>query len=139
MILVPGIFRGEFGGAEAPFNPVDGCARWAGELGYKGVQIPTSDPALFDLERAAHSQTYCDEVLGLLAERGVAITELSTHLQGQLLAVHPAYDAMFAGFAAPGVRGNPKARTQWAHDQPLLAAQASNRPGLTAHATFSGA
>jgi len=135
----PGIFLAQFVGADEPFNTLDGLARWAGELGYKGVQIPTNDPALFDLRLAATSQTYCDEVRGMLDGHGVAVTELSTHLQGQLLAVHPAYDAMFDGFAAPDVRGNPKARTQWAHDQLLLAARASRRLGLTAHATFSGA
>lgn len=135
----PGIFLAQFVGAEAPFNTLDGLAGWAGKLGYKGVQIPTNDPALFDLAQAAQSQTYCDDVAGRLAECGVAITELSTHLQGQLLAVHPAYDAMFDAFAAPHVRGNPAARTQWAHDQLLLAAKASQRLGLTAHATFSGA
>lgn len=135
----PGIFLAQFVGAEAPFDSLDGLARWAAGLGYKGVQIPTSDPALFDLAQAARSQAYCDDVLGLLAGHGLAVTELSTHLQGQLLAVHPAYDALFDGFAAPAVRGKPAARTDWARDQLLLAAEASRRMGLTAHATFSGA
>lgn len=135
----PGIFLAQFVGAEAPFDSLDGLARWAAGLGYKGVQIPTSDPALFDLAQAARSQAYCDDVLGLLAGHGLAVTELSTHLQGQLLAVHPAYDALFDGFAVPAVRGKPAARTDWARDQLLLAAEASRRMGLTAHATFSGA
>jgi hypothetical protein len=47
---------------------------------------------------------------GVAAENGIEVTELSTHLQGQLVAVHPAYDTAFDGFAAPAVRGNPKAR-----------------------------
>ena len=42
------------------------------------------------------------------------ITELATHLQGQLVAVHPAYDLMFDGFAPSEVQNNPKARTEWA-------------------------
>ena len=135
----PGLFLAQFAGAQAPFNSLEGLAKWAAGLGYQGVQIPTSDPSLFDLSKAAQSQAYCDEVQGMLAEHGLAITELSTHLQGQLLAVHPAYDQLFDGFAAAEVRGKPAARQQWAHEQLLMAARASQRLGLRAHATFSGA
>lgn len=135
----PGIFLAQFIGTAAPFDTLDGLAGWAASLGYRGVQIPTSDAAIFDLERAATSDTYCDEVKGRLAAHGLQITELSTHLQGQLLCVHPAYDLQFDAFAAPQVRGNPTARTAWAHEQLLLAAKASRRLGLKAHASFSGA
>ncbi|MBF6617086.1 MAG: sugar phosphate isomerase/epimerase [Candidimonas sp.] len=135
----PGLFLAQFAGAQAPFNSLEGLAKWAAGLGYQGVQIPTSDPSLFDLAKAAQSQAYCDEVQGMLAEHGLAITELSTHLQGQLLAVHPAYDQLFDGFSAAEVRGKPAARQQWAHEQLLMAARASQRLGLRAHATFSGA
>ncbi len=135
----PGIFLAQFAGGEPPFNTLDNLAAWAAGLGYKGVQIPTNDAALFDLQQAAQSQTYCDEVQGMLREHGLAITELSTHLQGQLLAVHPAYDSLFDGFAPLELRGNKTGRTQWAHQQLLLAARASQRLGLSAHATFSGA
>ncbi|OJU09804.1 MAG: AP endonuclease [Caulobacterales bacterium 68-7] len=135
----PGIFLAQFGANEPPFNSLPDIAKWAGGLGYKGIQIPTWDSNLFDLTKAAESQTYCDEVKGICAENGVEITELSTHLQGQLVAVHPAYDELFDGFAAPEVRGNPKARQEWAVQQVKNAATASRRLGLTAHATFPGA
>jgi sugar phosphate isomerase/epimerase len=94
---------------------------------------------LFDLKQAAASRTYCDEISGTLAQHGLQITELSTHLQGQLVAVHPAYDTGFDGFAAPEVRGDPVQRQKWAVEQMKLAATASANLGLTAHATFSGA
>jgi sugar phosphate isomerase/epimerase len=135
----PAIFLAQFAGDEAPFNTLPSIARWAAEKGFVGVQIPTWDKRLFDLERAAESDTYCDEVKGRLAEAGLAVTELSTHLQGQLVAVHPAYDALFDDFAPPEVRGRPKARQEWAVRQLQLAALASRRLGLDAHATFSGA
>jgi sugar phosphate isomerase/epimerase len=108
-------------------------------LGFVGVQMPSWDVRLFDLEKAAESKTYCDEVLGTLEKHGLQLTELSTHLQGQLVAVHPAYDEMFDGFAAESVRGNPSARQAWAVDQLLKAAKASENFGLENHATFSGA
>jgi sugar phosphate isomerase/epimerase len=135
----PAIFLAQFAGAQAPFNGLKEISRWAGGLGYKGVQIPTWDSRLFDLKRAAESRTYCDEIRGILAANGVALTELSTHLQGQLVAVHPAYDLAFDGFAPESVRGNPAARQAWAVEQLLLAAKASANLGLKAHATFSGA
>ena len=135
----PGIFLAQFAGDAAPFDSLPAIARWAGELGYAGVQIPTWDARLFDLERAAESQDYCDEVAGICAEAGVAITELSTHLQGQLVAVHPAYDTLFDAFAPAELHGRPAQRTEWACRQLRLAAQASRRLGLAAHATFSGA
>lgn len=134
----PALFLAQFAGDEAPFNSLDSIAAWAAGLGYQGVQLPSWDARLIDLKRAAESRTYCDEIKGTLAKHGLALTELSTHLQGQLVAVHPAYDEMFDGFAVPEVRGNPKARQAWAVDQLKLAAKASQNLGLTDHGTFSG-
>ncbi|MBK7548184.1 MAG: sugar phosphate isomerase/epimerase [Rhodoferax sp.] len=135
----PAIFLAQFVGDKPPFNSLASIARWAAGHGYKGVQIPTTAPQLFDLQKAAESDTYCDEVRGTLGEFGISVTELSTHLQGQLVAVHPAYDLQMDGFAPEHVRGKPAARTEWAVSQLKLAAKASRRLGLNAHATFSGA
>jgi sugar phosphate isomerase/epimerase len=134
----PAIFLAQFIGEEAPFNDLAGLCQWAANLGYKGIQLPT-DPKLIDLEKAADDQEYCDEITAIVNHAGLEITELSTHLQGQLVAVHPAYDQMFDSFAPTHLRNNPKARTAWAIQQLKCAAKASARLGLTAHATFSGA
>jgi sugar phosphate isomerase/epimerase len=133
----PGIFLAQFAGDAAPFNTLQNMAQWAAELGFIGVQIPTWDARLFDLKQAAESQAYCDDILGVVNEAGLKVTELSTHLQGQLVATHPAYDSMFAGFAPAGL--DPKARQEWAVQQLKWGAMASRNLGLTAHATFSGA
>jgi sugar phosphate isomerase/epimerase len=135
----PAIFLAQFAADRAPFNNLEAIARWAAGLGYQGVQIPSWDGRLFDLQRAAESQAYCDEVQGLVRSLGLEITELSTHLQGQLVAVHPAYDLAFDGFAPEPLRGNPRARQAWAVEQLRFAARASANLGLGAHATFSGA
>ncbi|MGB3418366.1 MAG: sugar phosphate isomerase/epimerase [Mesorhizobium sp.] len=134
----PALFLAQFAGDAAPFNSLASITKWAGSLGYKGVQIPTWDGRLFDLEKAATSKTYCDEVKGICADAGVEVTELSTHLQGQLVAVHPAYDAQMDGFAPPKVHNNPKARQQWAVEQMKFGAKASRNLGLDASVTFSG-
>ena len=134
----PAIFLAQFIDTKAPFNSLEGLCQWAADLGYKGIQIPTLDPWLIDLDKAAESQTYCDELKGKINSYGLEITELSTHLQGQLVAVHPAYDQMFDNFAPAAVKNNPKARTEWAVDQVKKAAIASRRLGISAHATFSG-
>ena len=135
----PAIFLAQFASDQAPFNSFRSICHWAASLGFVGIQIPSWEQRLFDLEKAADSQTYCDDIIGIAAEAGLVITELSTHLQGQLVAVHPAYDQMFDGFAPIALRGNPAARTAWATQQLMLAAKASQRLKLTSHASFSGA
>jgi sugar phosphate isomerase/epimerase len=136
----PAIFLAQFIGDKPPFDTLETMAKWVADLGYVGVQMPTGGAdSFFDLALAAESQTYCDDIAGLLAEYGLEITELSTHLQGQLVAVHPAYDELFDGFAPPELRGKPAERQVWAVGQVKAAAVASRRLGLKAHATFSGA
>jgi len=135
----PAIFLAQFASDEAPFNSLDAITKWAAGHGYAGVQIPTWDARLIDLAKAAESQDYVDELKGICAANGVEVTELSTHLQGQLVASHPAYDKQFDGFAPPHLHGDPTARQQWAVEQLKLAARASRRFGLSSHATFSGA
>ena len=134
----PAIFLAQFMGDEAPFNNLKTICEWAKSIGFVGVQIPTWDARCIDLQKAAESKTYCDELKGTLNECGVEITELSTHLQGQLVAVHPAYDVLFDGFAPEQLQNNPKARQEWAVQQLKYAAKASQNLGLNAHATFSG-
>lgn len=134
----PALFLAQFAGDQAPFNTLEGITKWAAGLGYKGVQIPTFVGHLFDLDKAASSDTYCDEVKGICADAGVEITELSTHLQGQLVAVNPAYDSAFDAFAPKEVHGNPKARTEWAIDQMKKAAVASRKLGLKHTVSFTG-
>jgi sugar phosphate isomerase/epimerase len=135
----PAIFLAQFMGDTAPFDSLEGVCKWAADLGYKAVQIPTWDARLIDLKRAAESKTYCDDLKGRIEAFGLTISELSTHLQGQLVAVHPAYDAMFDAFAPEELRNNAPARTEWAKQQLRYAAKASKHLGLNAHATFSGA
>lgn len=135
----PAIFLAQFASGEEPYNNFRSICRWASSLGYKGVQLPTFVPEFIDLEKAASSKTYCDELKGIAAEEGIEITELSTHLQGQLVAVHPAYDELFDGFAPREVHGKPKERAKWAVQQLKWAAAASRNMGMSVHGTFSGA
>ncbi|MEM9049438.1 MAG: sugar phosphate isomerase/epimerase [Pseudomonadota bacterium] len=135
----PALFLAQFAGDAAPFNSWDAITKWAADCGYAGVQVPSWDDRMIDLAQAAASKGYCEEWAGVARENGVEVTELSTHLQGQLVAVHPAYDTAFDGFAAESVRGNPKARQEWAVEQVKMALRASAHLGIGAHATFSGA
>lgn len=135
----PAIFLAQFMGNEAPFNSLESICKWASDLGYKGIQIPTWESRLIDLEKAGESKIYCDELKGKINSYGLEITELSTHLQGQLVAVNPAYDSMFDAFAPDAVKGKPNERKEWAVKQLEFAAKASQYLGLKSHATFSGA
>jgi len=135
----PAIFLAQFMADDDPFDNIDAMAKWASGLGFKGVQVPIGNPAFIDVALAAESKTYCDELAGRVAQHGIEITELSTHLEGQLVAVHPAYNELFDGFAPAELRGKPAARSEWAIEQCKLAAGASTNLGLASHATFSGA
>ncbi len=134
----PAIFLAQFLGDEPPFNNLKNICTWAASLGYKGVQIPAWDTRVIDIEKAGSSKDYCDEIKGIVTEAGLEITELATHLQGQLVAVHPAYDTMFDGFAPKQYHGNPKARTEWAVNQLKATATASKHLGIDVMASFSG-
>ncbi len=134
----PAIFLAQFISDKEPFNSLDNICKWAAALGYKAIQIPTLDSRFIDLQKAAESKTYADELNGKIKSYGLEISELSTHLQGQLIAVHPAYDDLFDAFAPDAVKKNSKARQEWAVQQLKYAAKASQNLGLDAHATFSG-
>jgi len=135
----PGIFLAQFMGDTAPFNSLKSICEWAASIGFKGVQIPSWDTRLINLKQAAESKTYADEIKGIVNAAGLEITELSTHLQGQLVAVNPAFSEMFDQFAPAEFHNNLAARTEWAVNQLKYAAKASRNLGLDAHATFSGA
>ena len=134
----PGVFLAQFASDDAPYNSLAGLAGWAKEKGFIGVQLPAWDSRIINLEKAAESQTYVDEIQGLLADNGLIVTELATHLQGQLVALHPAFDLPADSFAPQVVHRNPTARQEWAVRQLMLAAKASRRFGIDRHVTFSG-
>ena len=134
----PAIFLAQFMG-DKPFDTMENACRWMAKAGYKGIQIPSDNPVCIDLKLAAESKDYCDAFKGKCAELGVEITELSTHIQGQLVAVHPAYDTAFDAFAPAQLHGKPKARQEWAVEQVMYAAKASQNLGLDRSVSFPGA
>ena len=134
----PGIFLAQFADDEVPFNQLETLAQWVADKGFKGVQIPTWDTRLFNLKLAAESQTYCDDITGMLASKGLVVTELASHITGQLVAVHPAHDQIMDSFAPEAVRGNPAARQKWAVEQMGYCARASKNLGLDRHVSFTG-
>ena len=135
----PAIFLAQFIGDKEPFNSLPSICKWVSDLGYKGIQLPAENLAVFDLDKAASSKDYCDEIKGIAKNFNLEITDIASHLTGQLVAVHPAYDTLFDGFAADEVKGNPKARQEWAVKRMMNVAQASKNLNLQTAATFSGA
>lgn len=135
----PALFLAQFAGDAAPFDSWPAITAWAASLGYVGVQVPSWDKRLFDLDLAVSSAAWRDEFLGIARENGIEVTEVASYLQGQLVAVHPAYDAGFDGFAPPEVHGNPAARQAWAVSQVEKCIRANALLGLTVMPTFPGA
>ena len=138
MMKGPGIFLAQFMGDEAPFNSFDSICKWVSDLDYVGVQIPSWDARCFDLAQAAESQAYCDDFRAKADAHGLDVSELATHLQGQLVAVHPAYAEGLRAFAPDGV-STPEEMNKWGTEQVKLCLTASKRMGLTVMPTFSGA
>lgn len=134
----PGIFLAQFMG-DAPFDTLENACKFMKDAGYEGVQLPSDNPVVMDLKQCAESQTYADDLKGRITECGLEITELSTHIQGQLVAVHPAYDEAFDAFAPAHLHGKPSDRQEWAVQQVKYAATASRRLGLDRSVSFPGA
>ena len=132
----PAIFLAQFLGDDAPFNKLESICKWAKSLGYIGVQIPTWDARCIDLKKAAESKTYADEIRGIVNDSGLEITELSTHLQGQLVAVHPAYDELFDGFAPEAYRKNPVARQNMGSSAIKICGHRFKEPGTQCPCKF---
>lgn len=138
MMKGPGIFLAQFMSDDAPLNKFDTACNWASGMGYIGVQVPSWDARCIDLKKAAESVAYCDELKGTAEENGVEISELSTHLQGQLVAVHPAYVSMFQCFA-PDEVNTAEAMCEYGSQQVKYCLKASQNLGLDVMPTFSGA
>ena len=130
MMKGPGIFLAQFMSDDAPLNQFDTACKWASDLDYSGVQVPSWDARCMDLKKAAESKGYCEELLGTARANGVAISELSTHLQGQLVAVHPAYTSMFQVFA-PADINTPAAMCEYGSQQVKWCLKASEHMGST--------
>ena len=132
----PGIFLAQFLRDEPPYNNLENIGRWVAGMGYKGVQIPTWDARVIDLDKAAKSKRYCDDLAGMLKDIGLEITELAAHLQGQVLAMHPAYEVAFGPFYPAGL--SDKQRVKWATEQVKKAVTASAHLGLDSVPVLSG-
>lgn len=135
----PALFLAQFADDQAPFNSLKSICEWAASIGYKAVQIPSWDGRFMDLKKAAEEPEYANEIKQTVADAGLEISELSTHLQGQLVAVNPAYNELFDAFAPEELKGDLEGKTKWATQQLMYAAKASKNLGLTKHGTFSGA
>lgn len=135
----PAIFLAQFLSDQAPYNNLENICKWVAAMGYKAVQLPTWDSRCLDLQKAAESISYAQEIKGTVESAGLQISELTSHLQGQLIAVHPAFDSSFDAFGPKECRGNSQVRQEWAIQQLKFAARASKNLGLNAHGTFSGA
>lgn len=132
----PAILLAQFLRDEEPYNNIDSIGKWVAGLGYQGVQIPTWDKRVFDLDTAAASKEYCAEYRGKLKEMGLEPTELGGFLAGQVLAMHPAYEVMFEVFHPAGLKG--EARTEWAAGELKKCIQASVNMGTTVIPVLSG-
>lgn len=115
--------------------PLRDLAKTIGGFGYDGIELGVV-PNHFDVEKAAKSKGYCDDVRGILAEQGLDCWAVSAHLQGQL--VCDVYDARHAAFAPKALRKDPKAMRAWAVKMMKLSAKAARNLGVGVVNGFTG-
>jgi sugar phosphate isomerase/epimerase len=132
------IFLAQFAGDTAPFDTLEGICKWAAKLGFKGIQLPGWDERLIDIKQAAASKAYAEEIVGIVAKHGLAITEIANHVQGQLVAVHSAHAELFDAFAPEELHKKPVEQSKWAVQQIKSTITASSNMGLTVVPTFPG-
>lgn len=132
----PGIFLAQFLRDGAPYNDIESISKWAASLGYKGLQIPTWDTRVFDLNAAAKSKDYCEQYKGVLHENGLEMIELASYLQGQVMAIHPAYEMLCQSFYPAGLKD--KERVQWATQELQKTTRASKHFGTATISVLSG-
>ncbi len=132
----PAIFLAQFYRESEPFNSIGSICSWAASLGYRGVQIPTWERGLIDLDAAAESSGYCEDYSGRLNEIGIEIVDLGSYLQGQCMAFHPAYETGFQPFFPAGLNENE--RLEWAADQLKKSIRAAANLGVKNISVMSG-
>jgi sugar phosphate isomerase/epimerase len=132
----PALFLAQFLDHESPFNRLDSICGWASNLGFKGVQIPSWDSRVLNLELAAKSKTYCDEIRCVLSQQGIEVIEIASYLQGQAMAMPQVYEQLFSSFYPKGL--NDKSRVQWAQDQLFKSVDASVHFGTKHISVLSG-
>ena len=132
----PGLFLAQFLQDTAPFHTLETISSWAQSLGFKGVQIPTWDRRVFDLDTAADSKSYCEALQGKLREAGLEVVELASYLQGQVMAMHPAYELLFQPFYPKGL--NDPERVDWATGELRKTILASHHFGTKNISVLSG-
>ena len=132
----PGIFLAQFLGDDPPFDRLDTILAWARDLGYTGVQIPSWDERIFDLELAARSKAYCQDYVASVHRHGLQLIEIASYLQGQVMAMHPAYEKLFQAFYPTGL--NDRQRLAWASEQLAKSVKASAHLGTTNISVLSG-
>jgi hypothetical protein len=94
----PAIFLGQDADDAATLNSLI-FTRWTAEKSYLGMLPLAWASRLIEPTKATQSKNHRDELTSVTKNNGIEITELSTPLQRQFVAVHPAYDHAFVGFA----------------------------------------
>lgn len=133
----PAIFLAQ-GFGKPGWTTLEECAKTAGSLRYEGMQLPLWVGDLINLNTAAMSTTYCQQLLGKATEAGCPIVEVANHVETQLVRCTPAYQKLFDGFGPEKFRGNPTAMLAWAQERALLSVRAAKNLGLDRVAAFSG-
>jgi sugar phosphate isomerase/epimerase len=133
----PAIFLAQ-GYGKPGWSTLAECAKTAGSLGYKGMQVQLWKGGPIDLNNAATSAEYCQEQQGIATEAGCPIVELANHCDTQLVVCGQAYFPLHKGLAPEALRGSPSDVAEWALGRAKKSASAARNFGFDTVAAFSG-
>lgn len=133
----PAIFLAQ-GWKKPGWTTLEECARTAASLGYKGLQGFLWGGGPIDVELAAQSTTYCEDIQATATGAGCSIVELADHCDSQLVSCSPTYARLHAWPAPEAIRRDRKAVKEWAQERAKNVVRATRNFGFDRVAMFSG-
>ena len=116
--------------------PLKELAKKAAGWGYNGLELACWGDH-FDVEKGAKDPAYCEQQKAILAENGLNVWSISSHLAGQLVC-DLNNDSRSDMFAPPELAGDAEGKRKWAVQQMKYAAQAAKNMGIEVVNGFTG-
>lgn len=133
----PAVFLAQ-GYGKANWKTLKECATTAASLDYKGLQAHLWNGGPVDLELAAGSKAYCEDLQAIASGAGCPIVELANHCDWQLVRCAPAYLKLHQWPAPEHLHGNATALAEWASTRAKMSVAAARNFGFDRVGGFSG-
>ncbi|MGE4564877.1 MAG: sugar phosphate isomerase/epimerase family protein [Victivallaceae bacterium] len=116
--------------------PLAELAKKAAAWGYDGLELACRGDH-FNVDLAAESQAYCDDIRATLAKHNLGVWSISNHLSGQLVC-DPNNDSRSDMFAPDHLAGNAEGKRAWGIEHLKKSARAARNLGVPVVNGFTG-